>query len=138
MATVYDVDPNALIELAAKELENKIKAPEWTKFVKTGPHKERPPQQENWYYLRAASLLRRLYTDGPVGVRRLRTVYGGRKKGKAKPKHFKKASGKVIRVILQQFESLGFAKKTEHGRAITPAGMSYLDKLATKVLKGGE
>ena len=45
MVSIYQVNPNELIEKLAKELEgfSEIKAPEWAKFVKTGHFKERPP-----------------------------------------------------------------------------------------------
>ena len=44
-----------------------------------------------------------------------------------------KASGKIIRICLQQFDSLNFTKKTEKGRTISGKGHSYLEKKAKEV-----
>lgn len=82
-----------------------------------------------------ASLLRRIYLDGPVGVNRLRTWYGGRKDRGARPERFRRGSGAIVRKGLQQLEKLGFVEKTDEGRIITPEGRSFLDKLSHKIKK---
>ncbi len=139
MATAFDVPANELIEKLAKELEKipELKMPDWAKFVKTGPHAERLPEQPNWWYIRAASIMRRLYIDGPIGVARLRTWYGGRKNRGVKPEHHYDAGGKIIRTILQQLERAGLAEKVEkEGRKLTPKGISLVDKIATQIALG--
>gem|GEM_PF-80497 len=135
MTTVYDVPANLLIDQIAKELhkEKKVKPPEWAPFVKTGPHKERRPDNPDWWYVRAAALLRRVYIDGPIGVNRLRTRYGGKKDRGSRPEKFKKGSGAIIRRALQQLEEAGFIEKVEGGRIITSNGRAFLDKIAHKV-----
>ncbi len=135
---MFDVPANALIEELAKELEKfpEIKMPDWALFVKTGPHAERLPQQANWWYIRAASILRRLYVKGPSGVARLRTHYGGRKNRGVAPEHHYDAGAKIIRVILQQLEAAGLVEKSPKGRKITAKGMSLVDKVATRIAVG--
>lgn len=133
MATAYDVPGQLLVEELAKELEDIIEMPEWARFVKTGPHKERLPQQENWWFIRAAAIMRRLYLDGPVGVSRLRTYFGGRKNYGSAPEHHVDAGGKIIRTILQQLEEKGLVEKDKKGRMLTPKGVSLVDKVATKI-----
>jgi small subunit ribosomal protein S19e len=139
MPTAREVRADLLIERLKEELKkfDGIKPPDWAYYTKTGSHKERPPVQEDWWYIRAASLLRTLYLRGePVGVERLRTKYGGRKKRGVRPERFAKGSGHVIRLILQQLESLGLVEKVEgRGRRISPAGISLLDKLAGEIIK---
>ena len=63
MATIYDVDPGKLIKSLSEELKKveQIKAPEWGKFVKTGCGKERPPRERDWWHIRTASVLRKIY-----------------------------------------------------------------------------
>ncbi len=144
MVTVYDVYPYDLIEKVAERLKEKgIEMPEWAKFVKTGSGRERPPEQDNWWQIRAAAILRQVYINGPVGVSRLRTKYGNRKnKGHSPEKHYK-ASGKIIRTILQQLEKAGLVKQVEikrgnviyKGRVVTDEGRSFLDKIATEIAK---
>ena len=137
MVNVYDVPANDLINAAKEELKKneKISVPEWALFVKSGASRERPPQQPDFWHIRAAALLRKIYVKGPIGVSRLTVEYGGKRNRGAKPEHHYRGSGKVIRVLLQQLESAGLIKKSKRGRSITPAGQKFLDSVAFKVSK---
>ncbi|WP_297500962.1 30S ribosomal protein S19e [Thermococcus sp.] len=138
MATVYDVPGDLLVERVAQALKEveEIKPPEWAAFVKTGKHKERIPEQEDWWYHRVASILRKVYIDGPIGIERLRTWYGGRKNRGHAPEHFYKAGGSIIRKALQQLEKAGLVQKVPgEGRVVTPKGQGFLDKIATELKK---
>ncbi len=135
MATVYDVPADLLIQRVAEKLKDMVAPPEWAKYVKTGTHKQRAPQQKDWWYYRLASIFRRVYIDGPVGIERLRTYYGGRKRRGVKPPKFRKGSGAIIRTALHQLEQLGFVKKTREGRVVTPMGRSFLDRIAAEIKK---
>jgi small subunit ribosomal protein S19e len=113
-----------------------IKPPEWSKFVKTGVSSERPPTQEDWWFVRSASILRKIYISGPVGTQRLRTSFGGKRRRGHKPPHHAKAGGKIIRTILQQLEKAGYIKKVEapqKGRLITPKGQRLLDRTTREI-----
>ena len=136
MVSVFEVPADKLIERMKEELKKiqQIKPPVWSNFVKSGVHKERPPEQPDFWYIRAASILRRIYIDGPVGVERLRTYYGGRKRRGHKPAHTYKASGAIIRKILQQLESVGLVKtQNKKGRVLTPKGRKFVDKLVGEI-----
>ncbi len=137
MATVYDVPPDMLIQRVAERLKeiDEIKPPEWAIFVKTGVHKERSPEQEDWWYLRTAAILRKVYINQPVGLERLRTAYGGRKRRGSEPPKFRKGSGSVIRKALQQLEKAELVKKTDKGRVVTPKGKALLDRIAAEIKK---
>ena len=137
MPTLYDVPVQDLIESVAEELKKskKITPPEWASYVKTGSFKQHAPRQEDWWYVRCASLLRKVYTKGPIGTSHLRKEYGGLKRGKATPEHFRKASGAVIRKALQQLEGEGLITSEKRGRVISAKGRSMLDKIATTVIK---
>jgi small subunit ribosomal protein S19e len=136
---VLGVRADSLIRRLKEELKSReeIKPPQWAHFVKTGVHKERPPDQPDWWYIRAASVLRRVYLDGPVGVSRLRTYYGGRQNRGQAPEHFRKGGGKIIRTILQQLERAGLLKRVEkEGRKVTEKGIQLLESIAEEL--GGE
>lgn len=141
MTTIYDVDPSELVENTAEELKklDSIKPPVWAAFVKTGVHKERHPIKNDWWYARAASILRQIYRYSPIGVSKLRTMYGGKKSRGYKTEHFYKGSGNIIRKILQQLEKEGFVKqdlKSKHkGRLITAKGKKFLDGIAANFSK---
>jgi small subunit ribosomal protein S19e len=99
-------------------------------LVKTGVHKEMPPENPDWWFVRCASILRRVYIDGPVGVSRLRTFYGGKQRRPVATGAFAKGSGSIVREALQQLEKAGYVKKMKTGRQITKEGQSFLDDMA--------
>jgi len=138
VSPVQLAEPMKLIEKVAAYLkENKvIEPPPWAMFVKTGVHKERPPQNPDWWYIRAAAIMRKLYLKGPLGVSRLRTMYGGRHRRGHRPPKFAKGSGAIIRKILQQLEAAGLAEKADKkGRVLTKKGRELLEEAAKVVLK---
>ena len=79
MVTVYDVPAEKLILKVSEKLKenDKIVPPEWAEFAKTGIHTERAPVQQDWWYTRAASIMRKLYVKGPMGTSKLAGEYGG-------------------------------------------------------------
>ena len=132
--SVYEMPAGEYNTKLANILKNmpEFKQPEWTYFVKSGLSKQRPPSDPDFYYKRAASILRQAYTQRVIGVNRLKTRYGGRKKRGVRPEHFYKASGKMIRVILQQAEKAGLLEKSKEpgkraGRKLTQAGIQLLE-----------
>jgi len=111
-----------------------FKAPEWVMFVKTGVAKQRPPVEDDFWYKRAASILRQIYINKVVGVNRLRTRYGSKLNRGVKPERFRRASGKIIRTILQQAEAAEFLEKYNEagkraGRILTLKGKEFLDNV---------
>jgi small subunit ribosomal protein S19e len=138
MAKVYDVPADELIAKLAEQLKNdkKIVAPAWSPFVKTGSHAQRIPQNKDWWYVRCASLLRKIYLHGPLGVADLAVAYGGRKKVGYNLAHHRDAGGAIIRKALQQLEASGYVVKVNgKGRIISSEGMKKLDRLATELHK---
>jgi len=143
MAKIEKITPREIpVDLFIETLTTRLKAmdefkmPEWASFVKTGRAKRRPPEKSDWWYVRAASILRSTYIKGIVGVSRLRTKYGSRKNRGARPEKFYKSSGKIIRTILQQATNAGFVEhiKEKHaGRRITKKGKEFLEALATEL-----
>ena len=135
MTTVYDVNAEVLIKKVAEDLKGKIEAPAWAKFVKTSVATERPPEDPDWWYTRVASVLRKIYTKGPVGVSRLRGEYRHKKNRGAKPEKVFTGGGKIARESMHQLETLGFVRKAKDnkGREISPKGRSYLDNMAKQV-----
>lgn len=139
--TPYEIEPKKFIKALAKKLKTipEFKMPEWALFVKTSQAKERPPEDVDWWYIRAASILRKAYMKGLVGTGKLRTFYGSRKDRGAKPEKFAKASGKIIRVILQQATKAGLVehiKEKKAGRRLTKKGKGFLDQIALEIKNG--
>ena len=139
MTTVYDVPADKIVSKLSDELKDiydkkKMNPPEWVSFVKTGNNKQRPPEDPDWWFVRCASMLRKIYIDGPVGVSRLRSYYGGTKNRGVRPSKFTKASGNILRKAMIQLEELGFVNtEGKKGRIISNQGRSLLDKVAQAV-----
>jgi small subunit ribosomal protein S19e len=134
MVSARDSDQHVLITRAADALRGELQMPEWALFIKTGSHKQRAPEQRDWWYVRSASVLRQIYMNGPVGVEKLRSYYGGRKRRGHKPPHFRKGSGKIIRTILTDLEKAGYVQKQgKSGRVITAKGQKFLDSVAKQI-----
>jgi len=141
-------EKNSVYELSSQEYNLKLaealkkipefQEPEWAKFVKSSPSKERPIEDADFWHKRAASILRQIYKKGIVGVNRLRTKYGSKKNRGMKPERFVRAGGKIIRTILQQADKAGLTetikdikgtKEKRPGRKLTPTGKKFLEEL---------
>ncbi len=138
MTTVYDVPPQKLIDMTADKLREfpEITQPDWARDVKTGTHVETQPVQENWWHVRTAAVLRKVYLYGPIGTERLSAEFGGARDRKVKPYKAVKGSRSIIRHSLKQLETAGLIVADKNkGRIITPKGQSLLDNTARDVMK---
>jgi small subunit ribosomal protein S19e len=136
MLTVRDIPANILIRRLAQDLKSRkeIEPPQWAPYVKTGANKERAPDDPDWWYARCASILRKIYLNGPIGTMRLSIGYGGKKRRGVKPNKFYRGSRAIIRTAIQQLERAGFIKKRSNkGREMTDIGRSYMDKLSASL-----
>tara|TARA_B100001750_G_scaffold84305_1_gene66639 strand:+ start:120 stop:572 length:453 start_codon:yes stop_codon:yes gene_type:complete len=136
MAKVYDVPADILVNRLSEILKKEnITIPEWTPFVKTGTHADKPPQNSDWWYVRCASILRKIYLHGPVSVNDLRSMYGGGRPVGYGAAHHKDASGAIIRNAIHALEKLGLVQNIEKkGRILSKQGTQKLDRLATEIL----
>jgi small subunit ribosomal protein S19e len=140
MNPVYELDTqeyNLKLAEALKKIPE-FKEPEWIAFVKSGSAKERPIEGPDFWYKRAASILRQIYKKKIVGVNRLRTKYGSKKNRGFRPEKFQKAGGKIIRTILQQADKAGFTeiaqdikgvRKKKPGRQLTQKGKEFMEAI---------
>jgi small subunit ribosomal protein S19e len=132
MVDIRSIEPGKYNSLLAEALKKfpEFEKPEWADFVKSGTNRSRPIQDVDFWHKRVASILRQLYVRGTVGVQRLRTRYGGRKNRGVRPSEFRKSSGKIIRVILQQCDKAGLTEKSsdkKSGRKLTNKGKDFLE-----------
>lgn len=139
MISPNDVPASKLIEKVAKYLKENVDAvtpPSWSSMAKTGSHVEKQPQDPNWWYLRSASLMRKIYAHGPIGIEKLRASYGGRKNRGVKPQHAAKSGGSNVRKALQQLEAAGYVEIVKpRGRRISPQGRKVLQEVAEELSK---
>ena len=139
MTTPHDVPASKFIEKLAKYLKEnveEVQPPAWASFAKTGSHVEKQPQNPDWWYTRSASILRKVYIHGPIGLEKLRADYGGRKGFSVTPNHASKAGGSNIRKILQQLEAAGLLQTARpQGRKMSPKGRKLLQEVSQDLQK---
>merc|ERR1711890_78398 len=134
---VKDVDQAEFVAAFAAFLKKsgKIKVPGWADQVKTATFKELAPYDNDWYYIRCASIARHLYVRGGAGVGSFRKVYGGSKDNGTAPSHFRRANGNHLRKCIQSLEAVKVVKKSDfRGRIITPAGQRDMDRVAATLV----
>ncbi|MEM1942474.1 MAG: 30S ribosomal protein S19e [Candidatus Caldarchaeum sp.] len=131
------VEPEKLIQRVASYLKNNqaVKPPLWAMFAKTSVARTEPPRSSDWWFVRAASMLRKLYVKGPLGVSRMRKFYGGRHRVGMMPPRFARGGGAAVRKIMQQLEKAGLVSTVPRkGRMLTPAGVKLLEQAARSLL----
>ena len=140
MVSVFEMNSHEYNKKLAEALKGvaEFKAPEWSFYVKSGPSKERPIDDPEFWHKRSASILRQIYKKGIVGTQRLRTKYGSKKDRGYAPEEFRKSSGKIIRTILQQADAAGFTeiakvirgvRDRKPGRKLTEKGKAFLEAI---------
>jgi len=136
MTTAYDVSAFNLINQMAGDLKAlpEIIPPEWAPFVKTGVSRELPPENPDWWFVRTAAILRKIYLNGPLGTRRLQGLFGGKKNRGVKQEKSRKGSGSVARAVLQQLEKAKLVEAVPNGKQITARGMSFVDNVSHRCL----
>lgn len=132
MVKAYDVPADLLIKRLAEEFKKdyRFKPPEWIYYVKTGSHAERLPQDKDWWYIRLASMLRKVYLYGPISVKDLRREYGGWKQVGYSKAHHRDAGGAIIRTAFHMLENANYVTKSKEGRIITSEGMKLVDNIS--------
>ncbi|KAI0143522.1 40S ribosomal protein S19 [Xylariaceae sp. FL1272] len=132
--SVRDVPAQQFIETYSSFLkrQGKLPVPGWVDTVKTGVSRELPPQNADWFYVRAAAVARHVYLRKTVGVGRLRKAHGTAKNRGVRPSHHVDASGSVDRKIMQALEKIGVLEQDEEkgGRRISQSGQRDLDRIA--------
>ncbi|MBU0586636.1 40S ribosomal protein S19 [Candidatus Micrarchaeota archaeon] len=140
MSSALDVDVNKLNAKVAEKLKGMgIVVPKFVGVVKSGAHADRPPEQDDFFFVRCASVMRQAYVRNIVGVQRLRTHYGGKKSRGVRPERYMRAGGSTVRKAMQALEKAGLMEKVDKGqrkgRTLTAKGRKLLDNSA-KETKG--
>ncbi len=135
--TLKDVPAAEFINTYAMYLKRlgQVELPSWVDTVKTGTSRELAPLDPDWFYIRIASIARKIYLNSGTGVGTFRKTYGASKRRGMKPSRSSKASGGIIRNAINQLERLGVVEKDPRGgRRITRKGQAELDGQALACL----
>ncbi|TNJ26500.1 Ribosomal protein S19e [Giardia muris] len=140
VTSVMRVPADRFIAAFAAHLKNEgtIKVPNFANFVKTGCSRKNAPACADWFYIKAASVMRHFYVSGttPLGVSTLAGKYSHPASGRSTPHHTRDASRKVIRSIVQQFagQNLLLTRDGE-ARHISPNGRKMVEEFANSLLE---
>lgn len=132
-----DVDQDKIVSQVALFLKKsgKLKIPDNMDIVKTAKFKELAPNNPDWFYIRCASILRRLYHRSPAGVGAIKKIYGGRQRNGVRPSHFCRADGSVARRAVQALEAIKMVEQhADGGRKLSAQGQRDLDRIAAQII----
>ena len=138
--TVKDVAADLFIKAYAQHLkrQGKIEIPKWVDYVKTSPAKELAPYDPDWFYIRCASIARKVYLRPGTGVGALTKVYGSNYRRGTRSEHFRKANSGMLRYMVQQLEKVKVIEQSGKGRKISKIGQQDLDRIAAQVRSSNE
>lgn len=103
-------------------------------MIKTAKYKELAPYEADWYYIRCASILRRLYHRSPAGITQITRIYGGRQRNGVRPSHFCRSDSSAVRKAIQSLENVKMIEKhPDGGRKLTSQGQRDLDRIAAQI-----
>ncbi len=132
--SVKDVSAAEFIKACAAALKKRsvdFALPDWAEYVKTAVGRELPPLDPDWYYVRMASVARKIYLNRGLGVGALARWYGKTATHGNKPQFHGTASRKIIRYVLLQLAEAGYVEvMADGGRAVTDEGQKWMDTIA--------
>ena len=150
--TVKDVPANSFILAYADHLKKtqKIQVVPNAHFIKTSHASQRNPYNEDWFYVRAAAIARKVYLKPEVGVGNLKQLFGRTKNNGNAPYSHASASGSLIRFALHQLEKANVLMRLNDKRnkssnnlpdiepkklprVISPEGHKELNEIAKQV-----
>merc|ERR1712159_500705 len=136
--TVKDVPADDFIKACADFLKRqpKFDVPKYHDIVKTATFKELAPYDEDWFYVRAASVARKVCLRKGTGVGALKKWYGGSSGSHVgtRKAHFSKASGSIIRKAMHELEKLEMMEHLgDGGRVISSKGRAEMDRIAGNI-----
>lgn len=139
MIEIFNVKPDAFNSVLAEHLKStdKLTLPKNVDIVKTCHGKQRAPADKDWYYKRAASIIRKMvvatHRGEHIGVTKLSRKYGCSKNRGSRPsKHVDGARGH-IRKILQDLEKAEWVVTDAGDRKISDLAMEEMRQLIGKI-----
>ena len=138
-ATLRDVSGAKWVKAMAAHLKQsgKLFVPNCTELMKQSHANERAPQNPDWFFLRCAAVLRRVYVRPGTGYGGLSKAFGLKKNNGSRPEKPIKASRGLLHWACRSLEGLKLLQKgKESGRVLTREGRRKCDAIAFNVKSG--
>lgn len=132
-ATLRDVNAWRWIKSAARHFkqEGKLFVPNCTELVKSSHGRERAPQNQDWYYIRCAAILRALYLRPGEGYGGLSKRFASKKNNGSRPEHGVRACKGLLHWGCKSLTQLGLVEPgAESGQRLTKKGKKFVDGVA--------
>ena len=139
MIDIFTVKPDVFNQALADHLKNtsKVVLPKNVDIIKTCHGKQRTPSDRDWYYKRAASIVRRMVlamnSGSRVGVRKLSSRYGCAKNRGSRPSKHVDGSKGIIRRIIQDLEKADWVVKEDGNRRVSDLALGEIKQLVEKI-----
>jgi len=134
--TVRDVSAWKWIKATAQYLKQAdLFVPRCADIVKTSHGRERAPQNSDWYYIRAAAVLRAIYLRPGTGYGGLSKRFGNKKNRGSQPEITTRAARGLLHWACKSLTKMSLVTKgKESGHIITNEGRRCADAIAFNVL----
>ena len=136
-ASIRDAPSWRWIKAVAKHFKNegKLFVPNCTELIKSSFGRDRAPQNPDWYYIRTAAVLRRVYLRPGSGAGGLSKKYGIKQNRGSQPELATKGCRGLLRSCLQGLERMKLLEKGKNqGRVMTSSGRKLCDTIAHSVI----
>ena len=138
-ATMRDVSAYKWIRAMAAHLKQsgKLFVPNCTELMKQSHGNQRAPENPDWYFYRAASVLRHVYIHPGTGYGGLGKAFAIKKNNGSRPEKTVKATRGLLHWVCRSLEGLKLiAKGKAKGRVLTREGRRKADAIAFNVKSG--
>lgn len=131
---IHEVRPerfNATLKSYLKS-SNKMVLPEHHDIMKTGEGKELAPCDDDWYYLRAAAIVRQIARFGTVTSECMAWRYGSRKNRGVRPSKYVPAYREIGDSVLDNLRNMGWINASADDM-LTEQGKTVVREIIEKV-----
>lgn len=125
---IYEVRPerfNVALKSYLKS-SNKIVLPQDYDIIKTGESRELAPSDDDWYYMRAASIVRQIAKKGGVTSEFLAEKYGSRKNRGCRPSKYVPAHREIGDSVLENLKNMGWINPANSKDMLTEQGKTVV------------
>ena len=114
--------------------EGKLFVPSCTELIKTSHGRDRAPQNPDWYYIRCAAVLRRIYMRPGTGTGGLSKPFGNKKNRGSQPEITTRAARGLLHWCCKSLEGLKLIQKGKtSGRCVSKLGRQKADTIASNL-----
>lgn len=132
---IYEVRPerfNAALKSYFKSC-NRVALPQDYDIIKTGEGRELAPNDDDWYYMRMAAVVRQIAKNGAVTSEFLASRYGCVKNRGCRPSKYVPAYREIGDSVLENLKNMGWVDLSNTKDMLTEQGRTVVREIIEKV-----